>query len=116
MHCKVSASDMRAADDIAPRVRTNLFSSGLQLTQNRRVRWSRGKAFGRWSAVLPMQRNWGEIMSLGYFVPSKNRAMLAIIFMGFGLLIGDLARAQEEPTSRDDEGPARTQAAQRESR
>ncbi len=58
----------------------------------------------------------GEIMSLGYFVPSKNRAMLAIIFMGFGLLIGDLARAQEEPTSRDDEGPARTQAAQRESK
>src|SRR4029077_19574459 len=48
------------------------------------------------------------------FVPSKNRAMLAIIFMGFGLLIGDLARAQEEPTSRDDGGPARTQAAQRE--
>jgi hypothetical protein len=55
-----------------------------------------------------------EIMGLRYFVSSKNRAMSAIIFMGFGLLIGDFARAQETPTSRDDGGPARTQAAQQE--
>ncbi len=53
-------------------------------------------------------------MGLGYFVPSKNRAMPATIFMGFGLLIGDFTRAQEAPTSRDDGGPARTQAAQQE--
>ncbi len=53
-------------------------------------------------------------MGLRYFVSSKKRAMSAIIFMGFGLLIGDFARAQEAPTSRDDGGPARTQAAQQE--
>jgi hypothetical protein len=51
-------------------------------------------------------------MGLGYFASSRNRAMPAIIFLGFGLLVRDLARAQEAPSSRDEGGPARTQAAQ----
>ena len=55
-------------------------------------------------------------MGLGCFAPSKNRAILTMTFVGFGLLIGDLARAQEAPTSRDDGGPGRTQAAQQEMR
>jgi hypothetical protein len=52
-----------------------------------------------------------EIMGLGYFAAPRS---LAMFLMGFGLLTGDLTRAQEVPTSRDDEGPARTQAAQQE--
>src|ERR1700745_1407135 len=55
-------------------------------------------------------------MGLGFFAPSKNWAILTMTFVGFGLLIGDLTRAQEAPTSRDDGGPARTQAAQQEVR
>jgi len=55
-------------------------------------------------------------MGLGSFAPSKNLTTLAMMVLGSVLLIGDFATAQEAPTSRDDGGPARTQAAQQETK
>ncbi len=56
-------------------------------------------------------------MGWQYTVPSVNQpAVLATTLLVFGLLTGASAQAQEAPTSRDDGGPARTQAAQREMR
>jgi hypothetical protein len=57
-----------------------------------------------------------EIMHWQYSSRSINRLMMATISLGFGLLAGNSAQAQEAPTSRDDGGPARTQAQQQEIR
>jgi hypothetical protein len=55
-------------------------------------------------------------MGLRYLAVSKNRSTAATTLLACGLMFGTLASAQETPTSRDDGGPARTQAAQQEMR
>lgn len=55
-------------------------------------------------------------MGLPYLAVSKNRSTAATTLLACGLMFGTLASAQETPTSRDDGGPARTQAAQQEMR
>jgi|SRR5947207_3306034 len=52
-------------------------------------------------------------MMRGSFGSSKNR-LARTILLSLGLLFGTSAKAQETPLSRDDGGPARSQAAQQE--
>ncbi len=55
-------------------------------------------------------------MGLRHLAVSKKRSTAATTLLACGLMFGTLASAQETPTSRDDGGPARTQAAQQEMR
>jgi hypothetical protein len=57
-----------------------------------------------------------EIMGWQHSSPLLNRLMMATIPLAFSLLAGNFAQGEQAPTSTDNGGPARTRAAQQETR